>query len=111
MPSFLKVISVLLLTEIISKDIKGDDNFSSFQFQGLHSTYAYCDKHGIPYKKCGKLVVATNKLEVDRLHSLFERAKQNGVPEIELLKGEDAIKKVEPYCRGLEALWSPHTGS
>ena len=77
---------------------------------GLHSTYKYCDKHNIPYKKCGKLVVATNQLEVERLHALFERAKKNGVPDIELIKGQEAIQKYEPYCTGLEALWSPHTG-
>ena len=55
-------------------------------------------------------MVATNDLEVERLHSLFERAKKNGVPDIELIKGRDAIKKYEPHCNGLEALWSPHTG-
>ena len=84
--------------------------FYFFHCQGLNSTYKYCDKHKIPYKKCGKLVVATNDLEVERLHALFERAQKNGVPDIELIKGEEAIKKYEPYCNGLEALWSPHTG-
>jgi len=29
---------------------------------------------------------------------------------LQLLVGETEIKKVEPHCRGLEALWSPHTG-
>ena len=56
------------------------------------------------------MVVATNELEVERLHALFERAKQNEVPDIELIKGQDAIKKYEPHCNGIEALWSPHTG-
>ena len=32
------------------------------------------------------------------------------MPDIELIKGQDAIKKYEPHCNGLEALWSPHTG-
>ena len=79
-------------------------------FTGLHSTYKYCDKYGIPYKKCGKLVVATNDLEVKRLRDLFDRATQNQVPDIELIKGPEAIRKREPHCQGLEALWSPHTG-
>lgn len=78
--------------------------------EGLHSTYKYCDKYGIDYKKCGKLVVATNDLEVKRLRDLFGRALQNKVPDIELIKGAEEIKKYEPHCRGLEALWSPHTG-
>ena len=55
-------------------------------------------------------MVATNELEVERLHALYERAKKNGVPDIELIKGQDAIKKYEPHCNGIEALWSPHTG-
>ena len=48
-------------------------------FPGLHSTYKYCDRHGIPYRRCGKLVVATDQTEVERLEQLFERATQNGV--------------------------------
>ncbi len=55
---------------------------------GLHATYKYCDRHNIPYKKCGKLVVATNPVEVERLDALFERAKQNGVPDIETIDSE-----------------------
>ena len=35
--------------------------------EGLNSTYAYCDKHAIPYDKCGKLVVAHSELEIKRL--------------------------------------------
>jgi L-2-hydroxyglutarate oxidase LhgO len=51
------------------------------------------------------------QLEVDRLRTLWERSQENGVPGIQLLKGEKEIKKVEPHCRGIEALWSPNTGS
>lgn len=35
--------------------------------EGLHLSYKYLDEKKIPYKKCGKLIVATNDLEVDRL--------------------------------------------
>ena len=71
---------------------------------GLHSTYKYCDRHSIPYKKCGKLVVATDASEIGRLDALFERATQNGVPDIELVDSE-GIKQREPICKGLKALW------
>lgn len=33
----------------------------------------------------------------------------NGVPDLKLIDG-DKIKDIEPYCEGLKALWSPHTG-
>ena len=39
--------------------------------EGLHSTYAYCDKHAIPYDKCGKLVVAHSELEIKRLEAQY----------------------------------------
>lgn len=58
----------------------------------------------------GKLIVATTPLEVKRLHDLHDRGIKNNVPDLKLLKGEKEIKEVEPHCRGLEALWSPHTG-
>lgn len=35
--------------------------------EGLHLSYKYLDEKKIPYKKCGKLIVATNDLEVERL--------------------------------------------
>lgn len=35
--------------------------------EGLHLSYKYLDDKKIPYKKCGKLIVATNQLEVGRL--------------------------------------------
>jgi 2-hydroxyglutarate dehydrogenase len=35
--------------------------------EGLHLTYKYCDEKQIPYKKCGKLIVATDETEVGRL--------------------------------------------
>ena len=80
-------------------------------FSGLHATYKYCDKFKLPYKRCGKLVVATNQIEVDRLESLYSRAIQNKVPDVKLLDDEKAIQEIEPYCKGLKAIHSPHTGN
>ncbi|XP_040582348.1 L-2-hydroxyglutarate dehydrogenase, mitochondrial [Lepeophtheirus salmonis] len=78
--------------------------------EGLLSTYKFCDKYNIPYKKCGKLVVATSPLEVERLKAIYERATQNGVPGISYLSSLDEIQKIEPHCHGLEAISSPMTG-
>lgn len=78
--------------------------------QGMNLAYEYCDAKKIPYKKIGKLIVATNDLEKTRLADLHDRGIKNKVVDLQLIKGLDEIKKVEPYCRGVEALWSPHTG-
>jgi len=77
--------------------------------EGMKSTYSYCDQHNIPYKKVGKLVVATNDIEEKRLLDLWERANLNQVPDIELVDSR-GIKEREPACVGSKAIWSPHTG-
>lgn len=77
--------------------------------EGLHLAYKYLDAKGIPYKKCGKLIVATDELEVSRLKDLHERGIKNNVPDLQLIEGSK-IQEVEPYCKGLKALWSPQTG-
>lgn len=77
--------------------------------EGLHLVYKYCDEKKIPYKKVGKLIVATNQLEVERLDDLHGRAKKNMVPDLRVLDAKQ-IKEVEPNCEGVKALHSPHTG-
>ncbi|XP_061391248.1 L-2-hydroxyglutarate dehydrogenase, mitochondrial [Musca vetustissima] len=77
--------------------------------EGLHLAYKYLDAKGIPYKKCGKLIVATDELEVSRLMDLHERGLKNNVPDLQLIEGSK-IQEVEPYCKGVKALWSPQTG-
>lgn len=66
--------------------------------EGLKLTYEFCDKHNIPYKKVGKLIVATNETEVARLNDLYDRGIKNAVPDISLINGEK-IKDYEPYCK------------
>jgi L-2-hydroxyglutarate oxidase len=77
--------------------------------EGSRAMYAYCDEHGIPYDRCGKVVVATGEGEVERLEELFFRSKQNGVPDVRLLD-QDELGEVEPLVRGIRALHSPATG-
>lgn len=77
--------------------------------QGLHLSYKYFEEKGIPYKKCGKLIVATDKTEVTRLMELYKRGLANNVPDMQLID-EDKIQEIEPYCQGIKAIWSPQTG-
>lgn len=77
--------------------------------EGLHLSYKYLDEKKIPYKKVGKLIVATNELEVKRLKDLEERGIQNKTPGMQVIDGKQ-IPEIEPYCIGLKAIWSPETG-
>ncbi|KPJ11161.1 L-2-hydroxyglutarate dehydrogenase, mitochondrial [Papilio machaon] len=77
--------------------------------EGLNLSYQYLDKKGIKYSKCGKLIVATQRSEVPRLLDLYDRGVKNGVKDIKLMDSKE-MHELEPNCKGLEALWSPHTG-
>jgi L-2-hydroxyglutarate oxidase len=66
-------------------------------------------KHGIEVRDVGKVVVARNEDENQRIDTLFERGIKNGV-DIEL-KSADELKLFEPLAVTHERfLWSPNTG-
>jgi L-2-hydroxyglutarate oxidase LhgO len=69
----------------------------------------YCDAKGIPYRLCGKMIIATEPEELPRLQTLHERGIANGVPGLRMI-GADELKEIEPHAVGLQALWSPNTG-
>jgi L-2-hydroxyglutarate oxidase LhgO len=71
--------------------------------------YDYCASHGVPHRKCGKLVVATNESEVPRLEIVFKQAAANGVEGIDIIEGA-AARRLEPELACLAAMRSPETG-
>ncbi|XP_064402645.1 L-2-hydroxyglutarate dehydrogenase, mitochondrial-like [Halichondria panicea] len=77
--------------------------------RGADLIYQYMDKRGIPYNKCGKVIVATDDDEVNRLRALYTRALVNGCKDIRLVNAEE-LKSIEPHCVGKMAIHSPHTG-
>lgn len=77
--------------------------------KGMNLAYDYLDKKGIKYIKSGKLIVATERQEVPRLLDLYDRGIQNGVKDLQLIESNE-IRQIEPLCKGLQAIWSPHTG-
>ncbi len=87
---------------------KPDSLKSNFCIQGLHDTYNFCDKHNVPYKKIGKLIVATNSDEAEKLNNLFLRAKSLDL-NLKLLSKKE-VKKIEPNLNSLESFFSPKTG-
>ncbi len=75
--------------------------------EGMRDALAFADEHGIPYERCGELIVATAEEEIPRLAAIAERAAANGVAFREL--GPDAIREVEPEVVGLRAIHVPGT--
>lgn len=76
---------------------------------GKTSLYAYCDNAGIPYKRCGKVIVAIDDSQLPRLRGLQQQARDNGVLDLEWLDAP-ALHRIEPDVVGTAALWSPSTG-
>lgn len=77
--------------------------------RGATLAYEYCEKKGLPYKRCGKLIVAVEQEEIPRLKALYERGLQNNVRDLSIVDAK-GIREREPYCRGIMALDSPYTG-
>jgi L-2-hydroxyglutarate oxidase LhgO len=76
--------------------------------EGQQLLYAYCDQRGIPYERCGKVVVATRLEELPQLDELQRRGTENGVR----LERVDShrLAELEPHVAGLAALHVPDTG-
>lgn len=76
--------------------------------EGAERTVRFCEEHGIPYERCGKLIVATDSLEVKRLAGLEERVTANGLDYRKVTREE--LKELEPNVAGEAALLVPATG-
>lgn len=76
--------------------------------QGASETKEFATTHRIPFRTTGKLLVATDEVERERMHALFERAQLNGL-DVELLDGA-ALREAEPNVRGLGAIKVATTG-
>jgi L-2-hydroxyglutarate oxidase LhgO len=71
--------------------------------------YDFCASHGVPHRKCGKLIVATREAELARLEALQIQGRHNGVEGLELIDAA-AARRLEPALACAAALRSPETG-
>ncbi|KHS53893.1 L-2-hydroxyglutarate oxidase [Brevibacterium linens] len=76
--------------------------------RGVSLLTDFAAEHDVAFDECGKVVVATDDVEVERLRAIHDRALANGVPDIALLD-RDGLCDIEPNAEGLAALHSPHT--
>lgn len=81
---------------------------ADFCKRGAAATYAFCREHGLPVRRCGKLLVATDEKEFDRMVELEKRCGQNGI-ETHRWTAEEIAKR-EPNITGVGALRIPATG-
>ena len=77
--------------------------------RGIRQMVEFCREADIAHEVCGKLVVACNDSELERLHKLEERGRQNGLEGIEFL-GREAMLERESNVGGIAALRVPQEG-
>ena len=76
---------------------------------GRRLLYDFCASHGVPHRKCGKLIVATDAAELARLEAIHAQGQINGVEGLHMIGGAGA-KRLEPALSCIAALHSPETG-
>jgi len=80
-----------------------------FCVEGRRRLYAFLDRHKIDYRKCGKLVVATDEAEVARIEAIYQQAVANGVEGLDHLTGSQAWA-LEPALSAHAAILSAESG-
>ncbi len=77
--------------------------------EGRRLLYAFCDSHGVPYRKCGKLMVATTEAETAKIDAIHRQGLSNGVEGLSMLS-RAAATALEPNLLCTSALLSSETG-
>jgi L-2-hydroxyglutarate oxidase LhgO len=77
--------------------------------RGRRMLYEYCASHRVPHRRCGKLIVATNAAELEKIHAIEVQGGINGVEGLEPLSA-NAAHAMEPELLCVGALHSPETG-
>ena len=77
--------------------------------EGKSLLYEFCEKHNIPHKRLGKIIVATSEDEVPQLEAISRQADKNGVQDLTPLSRTE-LKKLDPNVAGIAGLLSPSTG-
>src|SRR5437879_10207909 len=77
--------------------------------EGREALYQFCIAERLPYRRCGKLVVATRADELPTLDELERRGRANGLSGLRRVEG-GALRALEPAVAGLAGLWVEETG-
>jgi L-2-hydroxyglutarate oxidase LhgO len=76
---------------------------------GKELLYEYCTTHGVPHRRSGKLIVATDDAQLAELEGIQRKAHANGVTDVVWMTRAQALA-LEPELHCVAALYSPSTG-
>ena len=81
---------------------------AKFCREGVAATIDFCQQNEIAYEQCGKLLVATNPIEYERMESLYKRCIENQL-DVEWLDAGQ-LKAREPNISGIGGILVNTTG-
>ncbi len=77
--------------------------------EGREALFRFCEEHGVPFERCGKIVVASTQEQLAQLTQLHQRAQANGLVGVRRLRAEE-LTDYEPHVVGCGGLHVPETG-
>lgn len=77
--------------------------------RGKQLLYTFCKEYDVAYRRCGKIIVATEDKELSNLEKYYRQALTNGVYDLHWLKRE-TVQCLEPEIKCISGLLSPSTG-
>jgi L-2-hydroxyglutarate oxidase LhgO len=77
--------------------------------EGARRLYEFCAQHGVPHRRCGKLIVAHDDHQAEALEAIRKRGETNGVEGLRMVD-QAFIRAREPHVRATCAIFSPNTG-
>ena len=77
--------------------------------EGRQELVDFARRHKIPHDICGKIILATNEEEVDRLLQLKKNGEKNGLTGLKLINNQE-VQDIEPFAVGLQGLFVPQAG-
>ena len=78
--------------------------------RGRSLLYEFCKERGVPFNRCGKVVIASSKKEISYIKKLHAASKKLGVPSPEFLDSPEAVRQFEPNVDALCGVRFPSTG-
>tara|TARA_B100000519_G_scaffold18677_1_gene13625 strand:+ start:7150 stop:8343 length:1194 start_codon:yes stop_codon:yes gene_type:complete len=77
--------------------------------RGIDLLKRFCSDYDVKYEICGKLIIASNKEQLETLKALYDRGIGNGIKGLKIISGKE-INDYEPYAIGEAAIYCPETG-
>ena len=71
--------------------------------------YKFCKKYNIDYQKTGKIIIAQDDTELQKILQLKENGEKNNLKNLQIYNREDLLK-IEPNLKAKYGLFVPSTG-